>query len=51
MILASLSDDNHHILAIILGKEAHPTFSRLITRSDDIQIDSIRESAKLSREL
>ena len=37
--------------AIVLGKEAHPTFSRLITRSDDIQIDSIRESAKLSREL
>jgi hypothetical protein len=37
--------------AIILGKEAHPRFSRLITRSDDIQIDSIRESAKLSREL
>jgi hypothetical protein len=37
--------------AIVLGKEAHPRFSRLITRSDDIQIDSIRESAKLSREL
>lgn len=37
--------------AIILGKEAHPRFSRLITRSDDIQIDSIRESAKLSHEL
>jgi hypothetical protein len=37
--------------AIILGKEAHSRFSRLITRSDDIQIDSIRESAKLSREL
>jgi hypothetical protein len=37
--------------AIVLGKEAHPTFSRLITRSDDIQIDSIRESAKLSHEL
>ena len=37
--------------AIVLGKEAHPRFSRLITRSEDIQIDSIRESAKLSREL
>ena len=37
--------------AIVLGKLAHPRFSRLITRSDDIQIDSIRESAKLSREL
>jgi hypothetical protein len=37
--------------AIVLGKQAHPRFSRLITRSDDIQIDSIRESAKLNREL
>jgi hypothetical protein len=37
--------------AIILGKEAHPTFSRLITRSDDIQIGSVRESAELGREL
>ncbi|MFL6432455.1 MAG: hypothetical protein ACJ71O_01815 [Nitrososphaeraceae archaeon] len=37
--------------AIILGKEAHPTFSRLITRSDDIQIGSVRESTELGREL
>jgi hypothetical protein len=37
--------------AIILGKEAHPTLSRLITRSDDIQVESVRESTKLSREL
>ena len=35
--------------AITLGKGAHPTLSRLITRSDDIQIDSVRESIKLSR--
>jgi len=37
--------------AIILGKNAHPTFSKLITRSDDIQIDSLKESVKLGREL
>jgi hypothetical protein len=37
--------------AIILGKEAHPTFLRLITRSDDIQIGSVRESTELGREL
>src|SRR5919199_337373 len=29
--------------AISLGKNAKPTLSRLITRSDDIQIDSIKE--------
>jgi|KBSMisStandDraft_5_1062788.scaffolds.fasta_scaffold1268331_2 hypothetical protein len=37
--------------AIILGKNAHPTFSKLITRSDDIQIDSVKESVKLGRGL
>jgi hypothetical protein len=37
--------------AITLGKGAHPTLSRLITRSKDIQIDSVRESIKLSRDL
>jgi hypothetical protein len=37
--------------ALTLGKGAHPTLSRLITRSDDIQIDSVRESIKLSRDL
>ena len=37
--------------AITLGKGAHPTLSKLITRSDDIQIDSVRESIKLSRDL
>jgi hypothetical protein len=37
--------------AIILGKDAHPTLSKLITRSDDIQVDSVRESAKLGSEL
>ena len=37
--------------AISLGKEAKPTFSRLITRSDDIQLNSVRESAKLKRDM
>ena len=37
--------------ALILGKEAHPTLSKIITRSDDIQVDSVTESAKLGREL
>ena len=34
-----------------LGKEANPTLSKLITRSDGIQVDSVRESIKLGREL
>ncbi len=37
--------------ALILGKEANPTLSKRITRSDDIQVDSVTESAKLSSEL
>ena len=37
--------------AITLRKEANPTLSKLITRSDDIQVDSVRESIKLGREL
>jgi hypothetical protein len=34
-----------------LGKEAKPTFSRVVTRSDDIQLNSVRESAKLKRDM
>ena len=33
--------------AITLGREANPTVLKLITRSDDIQVDSVRESIKL----
>ena len=36
---------------ITLGKNAHPSFSKLITRSDDIQIDSIRKSIKLAGDI
>ena len=37
--------------AISLGKDAKPTLSRLLTRSGDIQIDSIKELANLKRDL
>jgi hypothetical protein len=33
--------------SITLGEEAKPSFSRLITKSDDIQIKSMKESLKL----
>jgi hypothetical protein len=37
--------------AITLGKNASPSFSKLITRSDDIQIDSVRKSIKLASDI
>lgn len=37
--------------AITFGEEAKPTLSRIITRSDDIQIDSVIQSSKLDEEL
>jgi hypothetical protein len=37
--------------ALTLGKDAKPRFSRLVTRSRDIQIDNIRKTAKLKNEL
>jgi hypothetical protein len=36
--------------AITLGEEAHPSLSRLITRSDDIQLNSLKESTKLRKD-
>ena len=36
--------------AITLGKKAKPKLSKLITRSNDIQIDSIKEAAELKRD-
>ena len=50
--------DNHLTLSILrkgkealsLGYEAHPTLSRLITGSDDIQIDRVREVTKLKHD-
>ena len=37
--------------AVTLGKNANPSFSKLITRSDDIQINSIRKSIKLASDI
>ncbi|HZD34391.1 MAG TPA: hypothetical protein VE130_04230 [Nitrososphaeraceae archaeon] len=37
--------------ALTLGEEAKPTLSRIITRSEDIQVDSVMQSSKLRREL
>ena len=34
--------------AITIGKEAKPTLSKLLTRSDDVQIKSTMETAKLT---
>lgn len=53
-----LTDNNMTIVlsrkgkeAIILGKEAKPTVSKLISRRDDMQIKSVREIAKLGSDL
>jgi hypothetical protein len=37
--------------AIKLGKDAKPTLSKVITRSSDIEIDSMRQTAKLKGDL
>ncbi len=37
--------------AVRLGKGARPTLSKMITRSHDIQLNSVREFAKLKRDL
>ena len=36
--------------AIRIGKDAKPTLSKLITRSDDIQMSSVRELTKLKND-
>lgn len=36
---------------ITLGEEARPSLSRIITKSNDIQVNSIKESAKLKHDL
>jgi hypothetical protein len=53
-----LTDNNMTIVlsrkgkeAIILGKEAKPTLSKLISRFDEMQIKSVREVVKLGRDL
>jgi hypothetical protein len=37
--------------AVRIGKDAHPTISKAVTRSDDIQLTSLREFARLKGEL
>jgi hypothetical protein len=37
--------------AITLGKEAKPTISKLVIRSDDIQIESLSQAVKLGKGL
>jgi hypothetical protein len=37
--------------AITLGKDARPTFSKILTRSEDVQINSIRQTGNLKRDL
>lgn len=37
--------------AVRLGKDAKPTFSKMVTRSDDIQLKSAREFARLKKDL
>ncbi len=57
--LAQVLTDNHRTLSILrkgkealsLGYETHPMLSRLITGSDDIQIDSVKEIAKLKHDV
>ena len=34
--------------AIILGKEAKPTVSKMVSRSDDVEIKSVREISRFS---
>jgi len=57
--LAQVLTDNNLTLSILrkgkealsLGYEAHPTLSRLITGSGDIQINSVKEVAKLKHDV
>ena len=57
--LAQVLTDNHLTLSILrkgkealsLGYETHLTLSRLITGSNDIQIDSVKEVAKLKHDV
>ncbi|MDQ3873575.1 MAG: hypothetical protein M3258_08210 [Thermoproteota archaeon] len=37
--------------AVRLGKDAKPTLSKMVTRSDDIQLNSAKEFAKLKEDL
>ena len=47
LFIVNKNDEN----AITLGKNANPSFSKLITRSDHIQINSVRKSIKLASDI
>lgn len=57
--LAQIFDDNDITLSVLrkgkkaftVGKKAHPTLSRILSGSDDIQINSVKQAAKLGRDL
>jgi hypothetical protein len=57
--VAKVFDDNDITLSVsrkgkkafTLGKGAHPTLSRILSRSDDIQINSVKQAAKLGRDM
>ena len=57
--LASRLSDNSVTLSFLrkgkevvrLGKGAHPTLSKFVTRSDDVQMSSVREFRKLKKDL
>jgi hypothetical protein len=57
--LAQILDNNNLTISILrkgkkaisLGKDASPTLSRLVTGSNDIQIDSVRQAAKLGKDM
>jgi hypothetical protein len=36
---------------LTIGRDAAPTVSTILTRSDDIQVDSVKEVAKLGKDL
>ena len=45
----SILNNNENVFT--LGKNAHPSLSKLITRSNDIQIDSLKKSIKLASDI
>ena len=45
----SILNKNENVFT--LGKDANPSLSKLITRSDDIQIDSLKKSIKLASDI
>lgn len=47
----TLSVLNKNENVFTLGKNAHPSLSKLITRSNDIQIDSLKKSIKLASDI